>query len=192
VSAHDVSPHDVPAAPLNDPVAANRARWWGIAAGIAGVLALIGIAAPRFAVTALLVGSLALTGVCAAYALARLLSRVRRAPRSEFAPALYERPPQVLPHHIARVVPTGDERKPLLTQGARAGIATVVTERLWATHHLNIHDPAHLERVEQLLPTMLWDCVRPDRVDKRGQLVPRNKLLHADLPRLLDEIESIR
>ena len=116
---------------------------------------------------------------------------MRSAPRSEFAPAVYDRPPQVLPHHIARIVPTGGDRRPLLTPGARAGVATVVTERLWANRGLNLHDPNHQPEIQQLLPSTLWECVRPDRVDRRGQLVPRERLLHSDLPRLLDEIESI-
>lgn len=178
-------------APLHDPVAAARTRWWLAAAALAGTLAAIGIASPKHAITAFTLGAVGLAGVAAAYALARLLVRIRVAPRSEFAPAAYERPPQVLPHHIARIVPAAAERNPLLTPGARAGIATVVTERLWAQHGLNLHDPNHLESIQQLLPPTLWDCVRPDRVDRRGQLVPRTKLLHTDLPRLLDDIESV-
>lgn len=178
-------------APLHDPVAAARTRWWLAAAALAGTLAVIGIASPKHALTAITLAALGLAGVAAAYALARLLVRVRAAPRSEFAPAVYERPPQVLPHHVARIVPTSGERHPLLTPGARAGIATVVTERLWAKHGLNLHDPTHLDRIQQLVAPTLWDCVRPDRVDRRGHLVPRTKLLHTDLPRLLDDIESI-
>jgi hypothetical protein len=178
-------------APLNDPVAAARARWWLAAAALAGTLAAVGVASPKHAVTAFTLGAVGLAGVAAAYALARLLVRIRVAPRSEFAPAVYERPAQVLPHHIARIVPPPTERHPLLTPGARAGIATVVTERLWAQHGLNLHDPNHHDRIQGLLPPTLWDCVRPDRVDRRGHLVPRTKLLHTDLPRLLDDIESV-
>jgi hypothetical protein len=178
-------------APLHDPVAAARTRWWLAAAALAGTLCAVGIASPKHAITALTLGAAGLAGVAAAYALARLLVRIRVSPRSEFAPATYERPPQVLPHHIARIIPAASERNPLLTPGARAGIATVVTERLWAQHGLNLHDPHHLDRIQQLLPVTLWDCVRPDRVDRRGHLVARPKLLHTDLPRLLDDIESI-
>lgn len=178
-------------APIHDPVAAARTRWWLAAAALAGTLAAIGLASPKHALTAVMIAGVGLAAVTAAYALARLLVRVRAAPRSEFAPAAYQRPPQVLPHHISRIVPTSGERNPRLTPGARAGIATVVTESLWARHGLNLHDPEHLDRVERVLTPTLWECVRPDRVDRRGHLVPRPTLHHTDLTQLLDDIESI-
>jgi hypothetical protein len=154
-------------------------------------MATIGVLAPKTALAATMIGLLGLTSVYAGYVVVRLLWRVRAAPRSEFAPAVYVRPPQVLPHHIARIAPTPGDRNPLLAPGARAGIVTVATERLWANHGLNLHDPTHHTEIQRVLPPTLWEAVRPDRVDRRGMLVPRTRLLHSDLDRLLDDIESI-
>jgi hypothetical protein len=171
--------------------ASTRTAWWLAACGLAGTLAVIGLLAPKAALAATMIGLLGLVAVYTAYMAVRLLLRLRAAPRSEFAPAVYVRPPQVLPHHIARIAPTPGDRNPLLAPGARAGVITVATERLWAKHGLNLHDPTHHADIERVLPPTLWEAVRPDRVDRRGMLVPRTRLLHSDLDRLLDDLESI-
>lgn len=169
----------------------ERAGWWWAAVCFTGVLALVGVAQPRTAVAAALLAGLGVTAGVVAYLGWQLSKRLGRQPRSEFAPAVHRRPPQVLPHHVAAIAPEPGQRNPPLTSGARAGLVTVATERLWARHGLNVHDPMHHAQIERLLSADLWSTIRPERVDARGNLVPRARLLHRDLERLLDDLESI-
>jgi hypothetical protein len=174
---------------VGDPL--RRAAWWWAGAGLALTTALIGLAEPRVALAGALVVAVAVVGgVVVANAVA-LFRRLEAQPRSEFAPTPERHITHILPHHIARILPDRDEKQPPLTSGARAGIVTVATERLWARHGLNLHDPTHHPRIQQLVTPDLWETIRPDRVDQRGTTVPRARTLHRDLDRLLDDLESI-
>jgi hypothetical protein len=171
--------------------AEQRAGWWWAAVFFSAVLALVGVVRPEIALAAALIVSLGLGCAMVVYLGWQLFTRLRPQQRSEFAPAVYQRPPQVLPHHIARIAPDPNERNPALAAGARAGLVTVATERLWAGHGLNLHDPTHHDSIGRMLSPDLWAVIRPDRHDGRGNMVQRHQLHHRDLDRLLDDLESI-
>ncbi len=169
----------------------DRTGWWWAAVFFSAVLALVGLVRPAVALAAALIVSLGLGCAMVLYLGWQLFTRLQPQQRSEFAPAVYQRPPQVLPHHIARIAPDQDERNPELASGARAGLVTVATERLWARHALNLHDPTHHDSIGRLLSPDLWAVIRPDRHDGFGNPAPRHRLRHRDLDRLLDDLESI-
>lgn len=171
--------------------AQQRTGWWWAAICFSALLALVGVVRPAIALAAAMITGLGLGSALVAYLGWQLFTRLRPQQRSEFAPAVYQRPPQVLPHHIARIAPDPGERSPVLTAGARAGLVTVATERLWARHGLNLHDPTHHDRIGRLVSPDLWSTIRPDRTDARGNPAPRHRLLHRELPRLLDDLEGI-
>jgi hypothetical protein len=165
--------------------------WWASAIAFAVLLAIAGVVRPRIALAAAIALALGVTALLVAYLGRRLADRVQPISRSEFAPAVYQRPPQVLPHHLARIAPDPVAKRPPLSAGARAGIVTVATERLWAHHGLNLHDPTHHDRIRRLVPADVWSVIRPDRVEADGRVAPRPPLPHADLTRLLDDLERI-
>lgn len=169
----------------------SRSPWWWAAVGFAGLMAVVGLAKPSVALPIAVICAVGLALLALVYSIVVLFARVRSAPRSPFAPALYERPPQLLPQHIARIVPDAADKKPALTPGARAAVATVATERLWARHALNLHDYAHQPAIEQLVSSDLWGVIRPDRAAADGRYLPRAPMLHADLDRLLDDLDRI-
>lgn len=171
--------------------AQRRAGWWWAAICFSALLALVGVIRPSVALAAAMITALGLGSAVVAYLGWQLFTRLRPQERSEFAPAVYQRPPQVLPHHIARIAPDPNERSPALTEGARAGLITVATERLWARHGLNLHDPTHHAGIVRLVSADLWTAIRPDRVGPHGHPASRPRLLHGDLDRLLDDLESI-
>ena len=174
-----------------DPDARQRVGWWWAAVCFTGLLAVLGVAKPTIALAGAFIAAIAVATGAVAYLALSLFRRVQAQPRSEFAPAVHQPTPQVLPHHVARIAPDRAEKNPLLSSGARNGIVTVATELLWARHGLNLHDPTHHDRIERLVTPDLWGAIRPDRLDHRGMLVPRPKFLHRDLDRLLDDLESI-
>lgn len=177
---------------MNAPTQAQqRTGWWWAGVCFTALLALVGIVRPAIALAAAMIATLGLGSAIVAYLGWQLFTRLRPQRRSEFAPAAYQRPPQVLPHHIARIAPDPAERTPALTVGARAGLVTVATERLWARHGLNLHDPTHHDSIGRLVGPDLWSAIRPERTDASGTPVPRARLLHSDLDRLLDDLESI-
>lgn len=184
-------PVAAPAPSARDADARRRLGFWWAAVSFAGAMAVVGAAKPSIALAAALIVALAVAAGAVAYLATALFRRLQSQPRSEFAPAVHQPTAQVLPHHIARIVPDPADKNPLLTSGARAGLVTVATERLWARHGLNLHDPTHHDRIEQVVAGDLWNAIRPDRVDQRGNLVPRPRFLHRDLDRLLDDLESI-
>ena len=73
--------------------------------GFAALMGIIGLTTPELALPIVVITAIGLAAVALLASVAVLFARIRPAPRSAFAPALYERPPQRLPQHIARVVP---------------------------------------------------------------------------------------
>jgi hypothetical protein len=169
----------------------RRVAWWWAGASLSAVTVLVGLAEPSAALAGALLVAITVSGGVAVGTAVALFRRLEAQPRSEFAPTPQRHVAQLLPHHIARILPDHDDKHPALTSGARAGIVTVATERLWARHGLNLHDPTHHQQVQHLVTPDLWETIRPDRVDQRGTIVPRARVLHRDLDRLLDDLESI-
>lgn len=169
---------------------ANRAGWWWGAVGVASLMALIGLTRPEYALPMALVAAAGFGLLALGRALQRFLLRVRPTTRSVFAPARHERPRHPLPHHLARIAPDAGARDPALTSGARAGIATVATERLWARHGLNLHDHQHLRSIEHLVGPRLWNVIRPEQYES-GYVVPRRSVRHAELDQLLDDLDQL-
>lgn len=169
----------------------SRAAWWWVACGATGLMAVLAVAVPRAALAMLIATTIGLAALLAGYTSWALLQRLTPVTRSDFAPAINARPPQPLPPHIARIVPGKDVKRPQITPGARAGLVTVATERLWARHGLNLHAPADQAQIQRLISPQLWGVVRPDPIDPTGHFVPRPSVPHSSLDQLLDELDRI-
>jgi hypothetical protein len=162
-----------------------------VAAALAVLMASIGLATPKIALAMSMLTALGLALLLVGSTIAALLARVRTEPRSAFAPDRHQRPPQSLPTHVGRLVPPIDTKRAALTAGARTGIVTVATERLWAHHGLNLYEPSHHAAIEALAGGELWDVIRPERREPHGSSLPRPHLEHARLGSLVDRLEQL-
>lgn len=159
--------------------------WWWAAVGATALLALIGIANPSAASRAVLVAIVCLAAFALVHAVRRLWQRVGPAPASPFSrtPAsTIERAP--LPHHldVLRPAPAAGGHG-TISFGARVGLRTVATERLWKQHRLNLWEPAHAAAVRTRVSDELWAAIN---VGAAGAPIPQTSL-----DRLLDEVEQL-
>jgi len=159
--------------------------WWWAAVGATAFLALIGIANPGAASRAVLVAVVCLAAFALVHAVRRLWRRVAPVPASPFvrtpSPTI-ERAP--LPHHLDVLRPTpvaGGQGT--ISFGARVGLRTVATERLWKQHRLNLWEPAHAAEVRSRVSDDLWAAIN---VGAATAPIPQTSLT-----RLLDEVEQL-
>lgn len=158
--------------------------WWLLAVAAAAVVAFVGIASPRLALRAALILTLSIAAVAVLQAIVRFCQDIPSAPPSEFEPTTANLEPPTVPSHIEALQPPTNAKAPQLTFEAHRAIVTVATERLWARHHLNLYDTNHHPYIQRLVSPELWRAFRGPAYGDQG--VP-----HADLSRLLDELERL-
>lgn len=163
----------------------GAATWWWAAVGGTGFLALIGIANPVLASRAALVGVVVLAGIALVLALRRLLERVGPAPVSPFSTPRDEHADRrQIPYHLEVLRPPETAgQAAMLSFGARVGVRTVTTERLWKQHRLNLWHPAHAAEIRRLVSDDLWATIN---VGAATLPIPQSAL-----DRLLDEVEQL-
>ena len=169
-----------------------RQSGWLLAGVIcAAFIGLIGLAQPSVALRALVILALLVAAFALISAIRQLFVRVPPVPDSVVgqqasAQTAFGAGNPDLPWHYSGLVPS-QAAQPMLAPGARAALRTIATERLWASHQLNVWHPPHEAAIASLLSDGLWTLINPNQQTPP----PPNIFLHESLHHHLDELDAL-